>query len=1025
MKNHDIARIVSSAMQREELHDLLGRLARRDAVRSEATIQADVRQLLLTGGLNLREHDLEVQLETQVGDGRRIDVEVGFSAIEIKKDLRSATLIRQVEQNQLRGYVATRSLQTGQRYAGILTDGAQWRAYHLHGDALELATQFTLSAARPDGDGLLLWLEGVLSTSQGIKPTPQEINRRLGADSPSHALDRATLAALYAEHRDLPTVQLKRHLWSRLLRSALGTQFPDDDSLFIEHTLLVNSAELIAHLVLGLPITQMEPAALLRGRSFEQAGIRGVVEEDFFDWILEVPGGEAMVRTLARRLARFDWSQVEHDVLKILYESVIGTETRRSLGEYYTPDWLAEHMVSTVVTDPLAQRVLDPSCGSGTFLFYAARRYLDAALATEMSLAQALDGLAGHVVGIDLHPVAVSLARVTYLLAIGRERLIARRGPISVPVYLGDSVQWQQRLDLLDHDHLVIPTGTGTHLFEADLRFPEHLLTDATRFERIVNELAELARRPDRTPGSVPIPALRGVFQRSAVAPEDQTVLTENFQVLCRLVDEGRDHVWSYYVRNLARPMWLARAENRVDVLVGNPPWLAYRNMPREMQETFKELSRERGLWHGNESATHQDLSGLFIARAVQQYLADGGHFAFVVPNAVLDRPYFAGFRSGRYHAPSESVEVVFTGSWDLRRLRPHFFPRGCGVVFGRRTGVGAAQPLPAFTEQWTGAVPREAHGWQAAAPHFVREPATLAVVGSTLVESPYARRFGQGATIVPRVLFFVEERGVGPLGTAGGNAPVRSERSSTEKAPWKNLPAVDGVVESEFLYPVLLGESILPYRVLPPRTAVIPLEGRILMDGGHPDLDLYPGLADWWRRVEDLWNANRASDRLTLLGQLDFRRKLTSQLPGAPLRVVYAASGMYVTAALLDDPAVIVEHGLYWTAVASREEGMYLCAILNTPALTYLVRPLMSYGKDERHIDKVLWKLPIPLYDPTVTEHWRLAQLGVEEAGRITALTLGENGNFITSRRIVRNTLAASPHAEELDQLVTSMLGH
>lgn len=367
----------------------------------------------------------------------------------------------------------------------------------------------------------------------------------------------------------------------------------------------------------------------------------------------------------------------------------------------------------------------------------------------------------------------------------------------------------------------------------------------------------------------------------------------------------------------------------------------------------------------------------------------------------------------------------MFTGSWDLRRLRPHFFPRGCGVMFGRRTGVGTAAPLPTFADQWTGKIPRDAHNWQAAAPYFTREPATLVLVGDGLIESPYGPRFNQGATIVPRVLFFVEERSAGPLGTVGGRTLVRSERSNTEKAPWKNLTAVDGAVENEFLHPVLLGESILPYRVLPSRTAVLPLKDRILMDGEHPDLDLHPGLADWWRRVNDMWNLNRTSNRLTLLEQLDFRRKLTGQLSGDLLRVAYAASGMYVTAALLDKPDTIIEHGLYWTAVASLEEGMYLCAILNTPALTYLVRPLMSYGKDERHIDKALWKLPIPLYDSLVAEHRRLAELGAIEAERVKALNVDEKLNFIALRRVIRSALSASPHAEELDQLVTTLLGH
>ncbi|WP_264079245.1 class I SAM-dependent methyltransferase [Mycobacterium szulgai] len=82
-------------------------------------------------------------------------------------------------------------------------------------------------------------------------------------------------------------------------------------------------------------------------------------------------------------------------------------------------------MVSQTVTDPLNQRVLDPSCGSGTFLFYAVRRFLAAADASGVSLADAMAQVSSQVIGIDLHPVAVALARVTYLLALGRDRLNA------------------------------------------------------------------------------------------------------------------------------------------------------------------------------------------------------------------------------------------------------------------------------------------------------------------------------------------------------------------------------------------------------------------------------------------------------------------------------------------------------------------------------------------------------------------------------------------------------------------------
>ncbi len=141
---------------------------------------------------------------------------------------------------------------------------------------------------------------------------------------------------------------------------------------------------------------------------------------------------------------------------------------------------------------------------------------------------------------------------------------------------------------------------------------------------------------------------------------------------------------------------------------------------------------------------------------------------------------------------------------------------------------------------------------------------------------------------------------------------------------------------------------SVLPYRVLPARRAVLPPEGETLLDGAHPHLDRYPGLADWWRRAEQLWLEHRSSNRLTLLDRLDFRHGLSGQLPVPPLRVVYGKAGMHVAAALVDDPRLIIDHTLYWGPVASRDEGLYLCAILNSPSLTELVRPLISYGKDE-----------------------------------------------------------------------------
>jgi hypothetical protein len=171
-------------------------------------------------------------------------------------------------------------------------------------------------------------------------------------------------------------------------------------------------------------------------------------------------------------------------VLKVLYESVIGTVTRKQLGEYYTPDWLAEVVVDKAITAPLHMRVLDTACGSGTFLFHAVRKYIDAAEVAEHGLPDILEGATRMVIGMDLHPVAVTLARVTYLLAIGRSRLTdPQRRNIQIPVFLGDSLQWrEQQLDLLSGGTLIIHAQDSSDLFPTELRFPVGALEDAALY---------------------------------------------------------------------------------------------------------------------------------------------------------------------------------------------------------------------------------------------------------------------------------------------------------------------------------------------------------------------------------------------------------------------------------------------------------------------------------------------------------------------------------------------------------------
>jgi SAM-dependent methyltransferase len=706
--------------------------------------------------------------------------------------------------------------------------------------------------------------------------------------------------------------------------------------------------------------------------------------------------------------------------MKVLYESVISTDWRHRLGEYYTPDWLAERMVLDVVDNPLSQRVLDPACGSGTFLFHAVRRYLGAADLEQQSNSEAIAGATGHVLGVDVHPVAVTLARLTYLLAIGRDRLAAPGRPdFHVPVYLGDSVQWRTpQLNLWTQEGLTIAVDDGAQLWASNLHFPDRLLDDAGQFDRLVEELADKAA--NRKPGS-PVPSLAATFTRFGVHPEDRPVLDQTFATMCQLHDENRDHVWSYYVRNLARPTWLAREPNRVDRIVGNPPWLAYRFMTAEMQASFRQLSEERGLWAGASVATHQDLSGLFLVRAVELYLKPGGKFSLVMPLAALTRRQFAALRTGSYAPPSGEVAIDVSTPWDLHKVKPRLFRVPPSVICGTRSTIPV--PLSDQAEVWAGSVPSRNLRWSAAEPHLTRSEAGIGVAKDA-PKSLYHSRFSQGATLVPRMLVLVEEAPVSPIGVAAGRVAIRSSRSPNEKPPWKNLPDLTGSVESEFVRPVHLGQTVLPYRTHHPLKAVVPLAQGELLDTDDARLDLYPGLADWWRAASEVWDAHKGSTKNTLTEQINFRKKLTLQLPAATHRIVYTGTGQYLAAARIEDTRAIFGHLLYWATANSVEESRYLTAILNSQTLGELVAPYQPRGEhNPRHFDKLVWRIPIPLFDPKAADHTRLVELAERAEQVASEEDISSQRTFQAQRRLIRQALTKVGISKEIDTVVRKLV--
>ena len=530
-------------------------------------------------------------------------------------------------------------------------------------------------------------------------------------------------------------------------------------------------------------------------------------------------------------MARFDWAEAPPDTAATLYESVIPPEERRQLGEYYTPAWLVRTMIRELVDDPLNQRVLDPACGSGTFVAEAVTHFIAAARAAKWEPGQVLNRLRLTVTGIDVHPVAVHLARAAWTLAarpaIAAASAAGHDASLSIPVYLGDALQLRFRTgDMFAQHNITVQVEDEEN---TELVFPVSLVERAETFDALMGDVSASIER-----GDDPYLALD---DNEINDPAERQVIRNTIAAMQQLHDKGRNHIWAYYARNMVRPVVLSRS--KVDVVIGNPPWINYNQTADILREELLNLSRNTyGIWAGGRYATHQDVAGLFFARSIDLYLKDGGVIGFVLPHSALQAGQYSKWRSGQWRArktgPSVQVDFTLKPAWDLEQLKPNsFFPIPASVAFATKLSQDTSgKPLGGRVERWVG---------RAGANDVRRETVGVADTG-TKGTSPYGALARNGATIFPRVLFFVEETENTAIVQAAPTVTVNPRRGSLDKAPWKDLDltAITGqTVEAKHLFDVHLGETIAPYVTLAPLKALLPMKQG---DAAIPTNDRGPG---------------------------------------------------------------------------------------------------------------------------------------------------------------------------------------
>ncbi len=1028
-------------------------LRRHDNFEAEANITTAVRDFLVLTGLATGDGIVEENPPAE-HSRRAVDLTALDTFIEFKRRIGTTPGFDPDPENvrQLDDYLE-QSHSRGRVRMGVLTDGKHWLLRWPNAGPVKPVLPYAFTFDDPDRWFTLFeWLrDNAFNAEEDVPPTRASIPDRFGPNSAHYERDIAVLKALYRRNKRANTIRVKTRLWRNLLMAALGEVAATDDDmddLFVRHTYLTAVIGMVVQARFGIDVRERAenaPADLLQGREFRnKTGLQGVVESDFFAWPTEVDGGLPLLKTLARRVARFDWQQAPNDVASILYETVIPPDERRQLGEYYTPDWLARTMVREVVTDPLDQSVLDPACGSGTFVAEAVTHLIETARDRGLDGKDTLDWLRIQVAGIDVHPVAVHLARAAWVLAAqpAIQAAVAEgfSQNVTVPIYLGDALQLRYRTgDMFAEQDVTIQVNDEHN---TELVFPVSLVDRAEDFDALMGDVSEAIEK-----GEHPFVYLD---DHGITDSDERDMLEETIDTLQSLHRQGRDHIWAYYTRNLVRPVALAR--NKVDVVIGNPPWLSYRNTASTLRVELGRQSRDTyGIWAGGRYAGRQDVAGLFFARCVDLYLKKDGVIGMVLPHSALQAGQYSKWRTGSWQAKSRgigkkrtpgrvlSVDFSYKIAWDLEKLEPNtFFPVPASVVFARNCSEdGGAVALANYVERWLGKTGTET----------VERIKGQITDTSQRGDSPYAAFTRKGADIYPRPLLFVEETTNPAIIRAGQTLTVNPRRGRYDKEPWRSLDltAITGqTIETAHQFAIHLGETLAPYITLTPLKAILPFKREnweISIDNvGISRVStgsLEKRMRDRWRIISGMWEDNKQPhNKLDLLANLDHYGKLSSQLEwrkqagDRPIRVVYTRSGT-PTAALVADDQILMDTTTYWITCKDLAEAYYLLAIINSDALSDAVNKYTTpnWAGKTRDLHKHLWKLPIPEFDADDPLHVEISYAGraaaVGGAQRLSEVRAerDDDVSVTIARRELRAWLRTSPQGAAVETAVTRLL--
>lgn len=1043
---HKVKQANKELTKKEAFKDLLNRLYSADK---------DILKLIDKISLGSEKTILNIPRKDKLHKGSA-DTLYNKIIIEFENDLKQ-TLTHAKE--QLAGYLLGQfNSGEGYNFTLIASDFITWKVYapavecidklkELKEDELKLeevkSASFVLN--EKNVEDFYYWIDRFLFKEEKQRATLKRIEEAFGYQSNVFIESYQVLSNWFNEAKKYGEVQVSYEQWNKFLSVAYGS-FDGRESIFLIHTYLSVFSKMLAYSVVSNDdyIDDKELKAILDGSVFHKYNIRNFVDNDFYHWVVNDRNFislKKVFRLIAQEISSFDFNKVDEDVLKGVYQELIDLDTRHSLGEYYTPDWLCERIVKEFEFKP-TDKILDPACGSGSFLRAAIHRIKD------LNPKRNAEEINEQIYGIDIHPLSVQITKTTLLLALGKE-IIDAKNPVYLNIILANTLLAPEGVENLFGKDFTL------NIDKENYKLTTQVLDDVKLFDEaleICDELADQTMSKMNESEEVFENILRKKLKGHSLNKQIIESFYKVYVGLKSVKENGRDSIWKFIVQNLYKPYFLA---NKFDYVIGNPPWFTYSSVKNEeYQNTLNELAEKYNIKENTKGTfAHLEIATIFLSYCSSYFLKQECQIAFVLPRSIFTGKHHERTRKGiSYGFKIKSI-------WDLDEVRPLFRIPSC-VIFANKDlnkNIKKIKNLDGVifnghlaSQNSTLDESRDSLKETETVFHLITQGTSSAFSQSknkkTNNENPYKERFKAGATLRPRAFCFVKITQEIPKNFVDRILTIQTSEDIQHdaKVPWKGI-VFKGKVESNFLFRTAISNSIIPFSLYQPDMVVLPilienvneLEKKIklfepleLMRAGFIEA------SKWFQNVENVWQINRTelNKQYTATQYLNYQNKIISQNLNSRYLVLYNSSAKDANATLLDrknyDIEFIADHKTYWFGTNSVNEGYYLTSILNSSIPNALMKDFQSKGLfGARDVHKKILDVYFPRFDEHNETHNKLAQLS-KHAHAKAKLYLEANPpqQDLSAIHLGRLRVAIKKHLseemKEIDKLVKKVVG-